>query len=146
MLPARSSRNVCSRPKRTRFCSFLAGCAGTSTLPFKEGTSAALLYDLIQPHVTEVVLCDPRQNALLNHGNKSDLIDVRKLADLLRSNQLKPGGDSAERQARAWAAPTPPRARTYAFNRLLALPALMCEDGDTSGAFQPKRRANRIVG
>ena len=57
---------------------------------FEEGTSAAWLYDLIQPHVTEVVVCDPRQNALLNHGNKSDRIDARKLAELLRGNQLKP--------------------------------------------------------
>jgi hypothetical protein len=36
------------------------------------------------------VVCDPRQNALLNHGNKSDRIDAWKLADRLRSNQLKP--------------------------------------------------------
>jgi hypothetical protein len=36
------------------------------------------------------VVCNPRQNALLNHGNKSDRIDARKLADLLRGNQLKP--------------------------------------------------------
>jgi len=35
------------------------------------------------------VVCDPRQNAPLNHGNKSDRIDARKLAEL-RSNRLKP--------------------------------------------------------
>ena len=35
-------------------------------------------------------MCDPRQNALLNHGNKSDRIDARKLAELLRGNQLNP--------------------------------------------------------
>src|ERR1700719_4169206 len=43
----------------------------------------------MQPHVTEVVVCNPRQNALLNVGNKSDRIDARKLAELLRGNQLK---------------------------------------------------------
>ena len=69
---------------------FLRGLRGDLQVTFEEGTSAAWLYDLIQPHVTEVVVCDPRQNALLNHGNKSDRIDARKLADLLRSNQLKP--------------------------------------------------------
>jgi transposase len=69
---------------------FLRGLRGDLHVTFEEGTSAAWLYDLIQPHVTEVVVCDPRQNALLNHGNKSDRIDARKLADLLRSNQLKP--------------------------------------------------------
>jgi transposase len=69
---------------------FLRGLRGDLHVTFEEGTSAAWLYDLIHPHVTEVVVCDPRQNALLNHGNKSDRIDARKLADLLRSNQLNP--------------------------------------------------------
>src|ERR1700675_689332 len=69
---------------------FLGGLRGDLHVTFEEGTSAAWLYDLIQPHVTQIVVCDPRQNALLNHGNKSDRIDARKLAELLRSNQLKP--------------------------------------------------------
>ena len=54
---------------------FLRGLRGDLQVTFEEGTLAAWLYDLIQPHVTEVVVCDPRQNALLNHGNKSDRID-----------------------------------------------------------------------
>ena len=36
------------------------------------------------------MVCNPRKNALLNEGNKSDRIDARKLADLLRGNYLKP--------------------------------------------------------
>jgi hypothetical protein len=68
---------------------FLGGLHGNLHVTFEEGTSAAWLYDLIQPHVTEVVVCNPRQNALLNHGNKSDRIDARKLAELLRMGQLK---------------------------------------------------------
>jgi len=36
------------------------------------------------------VVCDPRKAALLKEGNKSDRIDARKLAELLRTNQLKP--------------------------------------------------------
>jgi hypothetical protein len=35
-------------------------------------------------------VCNPRKNALLKDGNKSDRIDARKLAELLRGNQLKP--------------------------------------------------------
>jgi hypothetical protein len=35
--------------------------------------------------VTKVVVCDPRQNALLQVGNKSDRINARKLAELLRA-------------------------------------------------------------
>jgi transposase len=40
--------------------------------------------------VTEVVVCDPRKNALLKVGNKSDRIDARKLAELLYLDRLKP--------------------------------------------------------
>src|ERR1035438_3279798 len=68
---------------------FMHGLRGSLHVTFEEGTSAAWLYDLIQPHVTEVVVCNPRQNALLNAGNKSDRIDARKLAELLRMGQLK---------------------------------------------------------
>src|ERR1700680_965007 len=68
---------------------FLGGLRGELHITFEEGTSAAWLYDLIEPHVTEVVVCNPRQNALLNHGNKSDRIDARKLAELLRMGQLQ---------------------------------------------------------
>jgi transposase len=57
---------------------------------FEEGTSAAWLHDLLKPHVSHLVVCDPRKNALLKDGSKSDRIDARKLAELLRGNQLKP--------------------------------------------------------
>ena len=36
------------------------------------------------------MVCDPRKNSLLKEGSKSDRIDARKLAELLRGNQLKP--------------------------------------------------------
>jgi transposase len=36
------------------------------------------------------VVCNPRKNALLKDGSKSDRIDARKLAELLRGNHLKP--------------------------------------------------------
>ena len=36
------------------------------------------------------MVCNPRKNALLKAGNKSDRIDARKLAELLRGNHLKP--------------------------------------------------------
>jgi transposase len=40
--------------------------------------------------MAKVVVCNPRKNALLKHGNKSDRIDAGKLADLLRLNRLEP--------------------------------------------------------
>ena len=45
---------------------------------------------MLKPHVTHLVVCNPRKNALLKAGSKSDRIDARKLAELLRGNHLKP--------------------------------------------------------
>src|SRR2546422_8779558 len=64
---------------------FFAGLRGTLSVTFEEGTWAAWLYDLLKPHVAKLVVCNPRKNALLKHGNKSDRTDPRKLADLSRS-------------------------------------------------------------
>jgi transposase len=50
---------------------------------FEEGTWAAWLYDLLKPHVQELVVCNPRRNALMKEGNKSDKMDARKLAPRL---------------------------------------------------------------
>jgi transposase len=69
---------------------FLKGLRGYLHVTLEEGTWAAWLYDLIKPHVTELVVCDPRRNALLKEGSKSDRIDARKLAELLRANLLRP--------------------------------------------------------
>ena len=62
---------------------FLKGLRGSLCVTFEEGTSAAWLYDLLIPHVTKIVVCNPRRNALLKEGSKSDRIDARKLAELL---------------------------------------------------------------
>ena len=64
--------------KASTILQFLRGLRGDLHVTFEEGTSAAWLYDLIQPHVREIVVCDPRRNALLNAGNKSDRIDARR--------------------------------------------------------------------
>jgi transposase len=66
------------------------GLRGDVHVTFEEGTWAAWLYDVLKPHVTEVVVCNPRKTALLKEGSKSDQIDARKLAELLRLNHLKP--------------------------------------------------------
>src|SRR5258708_19148215 len=68
----------------------MGGLRGDGHVTFEEGTWAAWLYDLLKPHVSEVLVCNPRKNALLKDGSKSDQIDARKLAELLRGNHLKP--------------------------------------------------------
>jgi len=77
-------------PKASTILEFLSGLRGTLSVTFEEGTWAAWLYDLLKPHVAKLVVCNPRKNALLKHGNKSDKIDARKLAERLRLNDLKP--------------------------------------------------------
>jgi hypothetical protein len=67
----------------------IQGVHGDLHVTLEEGTWAAWLYDLLKPHVTELVVCDPRKNALMKEGNKSDKIDARKLADLLRGGYLR---------------------------------------------------------
>src|SRR5438270_10817922 len=76
--------------KATTILEFFAGLRGTLSVTFEEGTWAAWLYDLLKPHVDKLVVCNPRKNALLKDGNKSDRIDARKLAELLRLDNLKP--------------------------------------------------------
>src|SRR3981081_4725414 len=57
---------------------------------WEEGTWAAWLYDLLQPQMQHIVVCNPRRNALLKEGSKSDKVDAGKLADLLRTGMLRP--------------------------------------------------------
>src|SRR5438093_7816546 len=76
--------------KAATLLEFLGGLRGSLFVTFEEGTWAAWLYDLLKPHVTKVVVCNPRKNATLKHGSKSDRIDARKLAELLRLDNLKP--------------------------------------------------------
>src|SRR6202162_4362770 len=76
--------------KASSILEFLHGLRGELHVTWEEGTWAAWLYDLLQPQVQEVVVCNPRRNALLKEGSKSDKVDARKLADLLRTGMLRP--------------------------------------------------------
>ncbi len=74
--------------KASTILQFIHGLGGDVHLTFEEGTWAGWLYDLLKPHVTELVVCNPRKNALLKEGSKSDRIDARKLAELLYMSKL----------------------------------------------------------
>src|SRR3984957_2382755 len=76
--------------KAATILQFIHGLRGSLHITFEEGTCAAWLHDLLKPHVTKLVVCDPRKNALLKAGNKNDRMDARKLADLLRTGLLSP--------------------------------------------------------
>ena len=76
--------------KAATILEFIQGLRGTLALTFEEGILAAWLHDLLKPHVSRLVVCDPRKNALMRDGNQNDRADARNLAELLRTNQLKP--------------------------------------------------------
>ena len=59
------------------------------TSPLKKGLGRLVVRSLQAP-CRPVVVCNPRKNALLKHGNKNDCIGARKLADLLRLDDLEP--------------------------------------------------------
>ena len=104
---------------------FIGGLRGSLHVTLEEGTCAAWLHDLLKPHVAQVLVCDPRKNALIKAGNKSDRIDARKLSDLLYLNKLNPvyHGETGIRVlrevARSYLALT--RDTTRVMNRLKAL-------------------------
>ena len=104
---------------------FIHGLRGSLQVTLEEGTCAAWLHDLLKPHVAHVLVCDPRKNALLKAGNKSDRIDARKLADLLYLNKLsavyhgETGIRALKEAARSYLAWT--RDTTRVMNRLKAL-------------------------
>ena len=103
----------------------IQGIRGNLWVAFEEGTSAAWLYDLLKPHVAQVIVCDPRKNALLKTGNKNDRVDARKLSDLLRAGLLTPvyHGESGVRTLRELARSylTVTKDLTRVMNRLKAL-------------------------
>src|SRR5450631_1086179 len=76
--------------RATTILDFLRGLSGTLYVTFEEGTHSAWLYDLLVRRVAHLVVCNPRKNALLKAGSKSDSIDARKLAELLRAGLLSP--------------------------------------------------------
>jgi transposase len=76
--------------KASSILQFLHGLRGELHVTLEEGTCAAWLYDLLQPQVQHIVVCNPRRNALLKEGSKSDKVDAHKLADLLRTGMLRP--------------------------------------------------------
>src|SRR5260370_10550776 len=74
--------------KASTLLDFLHGLRGELHVTLEEGTWAAWLYDVLKPHAEQLVVCNPRRNALLKEGSKSDKVHARKLAKLLLAGQL----------------------------------------------------------
>jgi transposase len=87
-IAVRNGDGMRDRNQGEHILQFFQGLSGSLQVTFEEGTWAAWLYDLLKPHVTELVVCNPRKSALLKEGSKSDRIDAKKLAELLRNGSL----------------------------------------------------------
>jgi transposase len=74
--------------KGSTILDFFKSQRGTLHVALEEGTQATWLYDLVLPHAASVIVCNPRK--IVRHGNKTDKIDARVLAELLRTDALKP--------------------------------------------------------
>ena len=70
--------------KASSILQFIHGLQGELHVTWEEGTWAAWLYDLLKPHVYEVLVCNPRRNALLKEGSKSDQVDQKPIRCQLR--------------------------------------------------------------
>ena len=75
--------------KASTLLDFLHGQRGELHVTLEEGTWAAWLYDVLKPHVAEILVCNPRRNALLKEGSKNDRVDARKLSELLHAGMLR---------------------------------------------------------
>jgi transposase len=115
---------------------------GKLHVAFEEGTSADWLAGLLQPRVAQVVVCDPRKND--RRGTKSDRIDARELADLLRCGRLSPvfhqdcGLSSLEELARTYLVLT--KDQTRVMNRIKALYRSWAIACTGQSCYTPRRR------
>jgi transposase len=128
---------------------FLKGLRGQVHVTFEEGTHAAWLYDVLHKTKARVIVCDPRKNRLLQDGNKSDRVDARKLAQLLRAGLLSPvyhgehGTRDLKELARSYEYLVEDSTRTM--NRLKALyrgRAIPCAGADV---YKPQRRGDWLA-
>ena len=74
--------------KASTLLQFLAGLRGNLSVTFEEGTWAAWLYDVLKPHVTHLVVCNPRKNALLKAGHSVPAQKGKRLARITRETQF----------------------------------------------------------
>ena len=128
---------------------FVEGLRGRLHLTLEEGTYSAWLYDLLEGRVGELVVCDPRHNALLKEGSKTDRNDARKLADLLRTGMLRPvyhGSRSVRNlQEMAHSYQALVKDMTRVMNRIKAFYRSRGIDCAGRGVYSPKQRGSWLV-
>ena len=59
--------------KAATILQFIGGLHGSLLVTFEEGTSAAWLYDLLKPHVANVLVCRPRFSSVFPLPSRTQL-------------------------------------------------------------------------
>lgn len=68
---------------------FFAGLRAEIHVTFEEGNHAAWLFDIVEPLVQRVLVCNPKHNKRRMGRQRNDRVDAKQLAELLRLNALK---------------------------------------------------------
>src|SRR5215471_6073190 len=72
--------------KTATILQFVHGLRGSLHVTFEEGTWAAWLHELVDPHVTQVLVCRPRTYRLGKISNTHDRNGAGELAQVLPRN------------------------------------------------------------
>ncbi len=97
-----SSRSIPYRRKTLPLCNALSGELGIAVIAGSHIVTRRESAQQVYRDLGLTIVCDPRRNALLKEGNKSDRIDARKLAELLYLDKLRPvyHGEHGAREGR----------------------------------------------
>src|SRR5450432_3356740 len=87
--------------KAATILQFIHGLRGSLHVTLEEGTCAAWLHDLLKPHVTQVLVCDPRKNTAMKTGNRNDRSDARKAGRTVVPGQTPSGLSRRNRNPRS---------------------------------------------
>jgi transposase len=68
---------------------FFQTLRGEVHVTFEEGNHAAWLFDVVEPLVGKVVVCNPKHNKKQMGRHRNDRVDAKQLAELLRLNAVK---------------------------------------------------------
>ena len=67
--------------KASTLLEFFGGLRGSLFVTFEEGTWAAWLYDPLKPHVSEILVCNPRKIPLHKRTNRATRVTRSMLAN-----------------------------------------------------------------
>src|ERR671936_2757426 len=58
----------------------IGGLKGPLYVALEEGTHAQWMHDVLRRHVSDLIVCDPWKNRMMQDGSKGDEIDASKLS------------------------------------------------------------------